>query len=112
MPSVSEPLEDTRAFSAEQVAALLNGAAENEDERGAPERVAEPMYSTDQEGTEVSEPPGDFEGDQELADREPKPGNAPAPGQRPSESGSTPSDIATKADEDAHRNHTVRRRPK
>lgn len=72
--------------------------------------VTDPMYSTDEEGTDVDEPPGDFEQEPESTDREPKPGNAPAPDQRPSESGSTPSDLATGADEDAHRDHAVRRR--
>ena len=71
--------------------------------------MVEPMYSTDDDVNEGGEP-GDFERGQEPADREPRPGNAPAPGQRPSESGSTPSDIPTNADEDTHRNHTVRRR--
>ena len=71
--------------------------------------MVEPMYSTDDDVNEGGEP-GDFERGQEPADREPRPGNAPAPGQRPSESGSTPSDIPTNADEDAHMNHTVRRR--
>jgi hypothetical protein len=146
---MTDPLEDTQALSAEEVAELT-GEAEEQDETGAPERVAEtketvpiessdelgsgapqpftppeeapstsadtealvtePMYSTDEEGTESGEP-GDFKRDQEPADREPRSGNAAAPGQRPSESGSTPSDIPTEADEDAHRNHTVRRRP-
>jgi hypothetical protein len=73
--------------------------------------VTEPMYSTDEEGTESGDP-GEFTRDQEPADREPRSGNAAAPGQRPSESGSTPSDIPTEADEDAHRNHTLRRRPR
>ena len=73
--------------------------------------VAEPMYTTDEEATESSEP-GAFKRDQEAAaGREPRPGNAPAPGQRPSDSGSTPSHIPTEADEDAHRDHTLRRRP-
>jgi len=67
--------------------------------------MTEPMYSTDQEGDAAGEPAGDFEDDQEPEDREPRPGNAPAPGQRPSESGATPSDIPTEADEDEHRNH-------
>jgi hypothetical protein len=61
--------------------------------------MTEPMYSTDED---VSE--GRQRGDeQEPADREPRPGNAPAPGQRPSLSGSSPPDIRTEADEDAHR---------
>jgi hypothetical protein len=74
--------------------------------------MADPMYSTeaDEDASESGEP-GDFGRVQEPADREVKPGNAAAPGQRPSESGSTPSDIQTHADEDAHTNHTVRRRP-
>jgi hypothetical protein len=51
--------------------------------------VADPMYSTDQDGDQNDLPePGDFEEDQTPEDREPKPGNAPAPGRRPSESGS------------------------
>jgi hypothetical protein len=70
--------------------------------------MTEPMYSTDD--VDDTAEAGDFERDQEPADREPRPGNAPAPGQRPSDSGSTPSDIPTAADDDAHRNHTVRRR--
>jgi hypothetical protein len=138
---MTDPLEDTQALSADEVAELT-GEAEEQDETGAPEKVAEtentvpgdgatqpfipedapspsadtdalvtePMYSTDEEGTESGEP-GDFERDQEPADREPKPGNAAAPGQGPSDSGSTPSDIPTAADEDAHRDHTLRRRP-
>jgi len=145
---MTDPLEDTQALSAEEVAELT-GEAEEQDETGAPEKVAEtenavpiessdqlragapqpfipedapsssadtdalmaePMYSTDEEGTQSGEP-GDFKRDQEPADREPRPGNAAAPGQRPSDSGSTPSDIPTKADEDAHRNHTLRRQP-
>ncbi len=144
---MTDPLEDTQALSAEEVAELT-GEAEEQDETGAPEKVAEtektvpiesseqlgdgapqpflpeeapsppadalvakPMYSTDDEGTDSGEP-GDFKRDQEpAAYREPRPGNAAAPGQRPSESGSTPSDIPTEADEDAHRDHTLRRRP-
>jgi hypothetical protein len=145
---MTDPPEDTQALSAEEVAELT-GEAEEQDETGAPEKVAEtettvpiessdqlgggapqpfipedapppsadtdalipePMYSTDEEGTESGEP-GDFKRDQEPADRQPRPGNAAAPGQRPSDSGATPSDIRTEADEDAHRNHTLRRRP-
>ena len=143
---MTDPLEDTQALSAEEVAELT-GAAEEQDETGAPEKVAEtentvpiessdqlesgvpkpfipggaprastdalttePMYSTDEEGTDSGEP-GDFKRDQEPADREPRPGNAAAPGQRPSDSGSSSSDIPTEADEDAHRNHTLRRQP-
>jgi hypothetical protein len=49
--------------------------------------VAEPMYSTDEEGTDSGRP-GDFKRVQEAAaDREPRPGNAAAPGQRLSDSG-------------------------
>ena len=142
---MTDPLEDTQALSAEE----LTGEAEEQDETGAPGKVAEtentvpiessdqlgdaprpfipqetpsppastdayvaePMYSTDEEATESGEP-GAFKRDQEAAaDREPRPGNAAAPGQRPSDSGSTPSDIPTEADEDAHRDHTLRRRP-
>ena len=145
---MTDPLEDTQALSAEEVAELT-GEAEEQDETGAPEKVAEtentvpiessdqlgagaplpfipedapsssadtdalmaePMYSTDEEGTQSGEP-GDFKRDQERADREPRPGNAAAPGQRPSDSGSSSSDIPTEADEDAHRNHTLRRQP-
>ena len=143
---MTDPLEDTQALSAEEVAELT-GATEEQDETGAPEKVAEmentvptessgqlangvpqpfipeeaplastdalttePMYSTNEEATDTSEP-GDFKHDQEPADREPRPGNVAAPGQRPSDSGSTPSDIPTEADEDAHRDHTLRRRP-
>ena len=142
---MTDPLEDTQALSAEEVAELT-GKAEERDETGAPEKVAETentvpiessdqlengvpqpfipeeapaastvvlaeaMYSTDEEATDTGEP-GDFKHDQEPADREPRPGNAAAPGQRPSDSGSTPSDIPTEADEDAHRDHTLRRRP-
>ena len=144
---MTDPLEDTQALSAEGVAELT-GEAEEQDETGAAEKVAEtentvpiessdqlgdgapqpfmpeeapsppadalvaePMYSTDEEGTGSGEP-GDFKRDQEAAaNREPRPGNAAAPGQRPSDSGSTPSDIPTQADEDAHRDHTLRRRP-
>jgi hypothetical protein len=144
---MTDPLEDTQALSAEEVAELT-GEADEQDETGAPEKVAEtentapiessdqlgdgapqpfmpeeapsppadalvaePMYSTDEEGTDAGEP-GDFKRDQEAAaNREPRPGNAAAPGQRPSDSGSTPSDIPTEADEDAHRDHTLRRRP-
>jgi hypothetical protein len=144
---MTDPLEDTQALSAEEMAELT-GEAEEQDETGAPEKVAktedavpiesfdelgsgapqpftpqeapptptpyavvtEPMYSTDEEGTDSGQP-GDFKRDQEPADRQPRPGNAAAPGQRPSESGSTPSDIPTEADEDAHQDHTLRRRP-
>lgn len=143
---MTDPREDTQALSAEEVAELT-GEAEEHDETGAPEEVAEtenavpiessdklgngapqpfipeeappsstdalttePMYSTDEDATDTGEP-GDFKHDQEPADREPRPGNAAAPGQRPSDSGSTPSDIPTEADDDAHRNHTLRRRP-
>ena len=62
--------------------------------------MADPMYSTDgEDGDDTEHPePGDFEDDQEPAERAPVPGNAPAPGQRPSESGSTPSDIPTDGD--------------
>jgi hypothetical protein len=74
--------------------------------------MTEPMYSTGPDGDEAGDQSGagDFEEDQEPADRTPAAGNAPAPGQRPSESGSTPSDIPTEADEDAHGNHAGRRR--
>jgi hypothetical protein len=129
---MTDPPEDTQALSAEEVAELT-GEAEEQDETGAPEKVAEtapqpfmpeetpsppadalvaePMYSTDEEGTD-SRKPGDFTRQQEVgAGREPRPGNAAVPGQRPSDSGSTPSDIPTEADEDAHRDHTLRRRP-
>ena len=143
---MTDPLEDTQALSAEEVAELT-GEAEEQDETGAPEKVAEteitvpiessdqlksgvprpfipggaprastdalttePMYSTDEEVTHTGEP-RDFKHDQEPADREPRPGNVTAPGQRPSDSGSTPSDIPTEAGEDAHRDHTLRRRP-
>jgi hypothetical protein len=79
---------------------------------GIRQRMTDPMYSTDPDGEEGGNQPeaGDFQEDQEPADRSPTPGNAPAPGQRPSESGSTPSDIPTEADEDAHRDHAGRRR--
>jgi len=145
--TMMDPLEDTQALRVEDLAEI-SGKAEEQDETGAPERVAEteetvpieaelgdgaprpfvpedesspststdalvtePMYSTDDEATESSEP-GAFKRDQEAAaDREPRLGNAPAPGQRPSDSGSTPSDIPTEADEDAHPDHTLRRRP-
>jgi hypothetical protein len=142
---MTDPLEDTQALSAAEV----TGEAEEQDETGAPEKIAEteatvpiesfdelgtgapqpftpeeapstpadtdalatePMYSTDHEGTESGQQ-GDFKRDQAPADREPRSGNAAAPGQRPSDSGSTPSDIPTEADEDAHRDHTLRRRP-
>jgi len=144
---MTDALEDTQVLSAEEVAELT-GEAEEQDETGAPENVAEtentvpiessdqlgdgapqpfmpegapsppadalaaePMYSTDEEGIDSGEP-GDFTRQQEAAaDREPRPGNAAAPGRRPSDSGSTPSDIPTEADEDAHRDHTLRRRP-
>ena len=148
---MSDPLEVTQALSAEELAELT-GEAEEQDETGAPEQVAETentapiessdqlgdgapqpfipeeapsppastnpfvvpaeaMYSTDEEGADSGEP-GDFKRDQEeAANREPRPGNAAAPGQRPSDSGSTPSDIPTEADEDAHRDQTLRRRP-
>jgi len=145
---MTNPLEDTQALTAEEVAELT-GDAEDQDETGAPEKVAETedaatiessdqlgdgapqpfvpeeapsppadidalgadaMYSTDNEETDSGEP-GDFERNQEPADREPRPGNAAAPGQRPSDSGATASDIATEADEDAHRDHTLRRQP-
>jgi hypothetical protein len=56
--------------------------------------MADPMYSTDPEGTEQPEP-GDFEDDQEPEDRAPEAGNVPAPDQRPSESGAPPPDIPT-----------------
>ena len=57
--------------------------------------MADPMYSTDEAGEHEVPEPGDFGVDQEPEDRSPRPGNAPQPGQRPSESGSTPSDIET-----------------
>jgi len=59
--------------------------------------MADPMYSTDEESDE-DDSPGDFENDQEPEDRTPRHGNAPAPGRRPSESGSTPSDLTTEPD--------------
>jgi hypothetical protein len=61
--------------------------------------VTDPGYSTDQDGEEQAPEAGDFEDDQGREDRAPTPGNAPAPGQRPSESGSTPSDITTEGRE-------------
>ena len=57
--------------------------------------MTEPMYSTDEDADGALPEPGDFEDDQEPADRAPRPGHTPAPGERPSESGSTPSDIET-----------------
>jgi len=145
---MTDPLEDTQALSAEEMAELV-GEAEEQDETGGPEKVAqtekrvpiessdqlgdeapqpfmpeeapspppdalvaEPMYSTNEEGTDSGKP-GDFTRQQEAAaDREPRPGNAAAPGRRQSDSGSTPSDIPTEADEDAHRDHALRRRPR
>ena len=65
-------------------------------------RMVDPMYSTDEGETDLPDT-GDFEQDQEPTDRSPRPGNAPAPGQRPSESGSTPSDIPTEANDDPPR---------
>jgi hypothetical protein len=142
---MTDPLEDTQSLSAEEVAELT-GEAEEQDETGAPDKVAEtenavpmessdklghsapqpfipeeprantdalttePMYSTDEEATDTGGP-GDFKHDPEPADRQPRPGNVAAPGQRPSDSGSTPSDIPTEAGEDAHRDHALRRRP-
>ena len=49
---MTDPLEDTQALSAEEVAELT-GEAEEQDERGAPEKVAEteitvPIESSDQ----------------------------------------------------------------
>jgi hypothetical protein len=79
---------------------------------GKLQQMVDPMYSTEaDDDASKSGEAGGFERGNEFADRELKPGNAAAPGQRRSESGSTPSDIETHADEDAHRNHTVRRRP-
>jgi hypothetical protein len=79
--------EDTRAMSAEEVAALLD------DREGEPDGEASPpMHRTEGNSGQMPEP-GDFEDDQEPEDRSPRPGNAPAPGQRPSESGSNPPDI-------------------
>jgi hypothetical protein len=61
--------------------------------------MADPMYTTKQDGDEAELPEaGDFEHNQEPADRAPEPGNAPAPGQRPSESGSPPSDLPTEGE--------------
>ena len=57
--------------------------------------MTEPMYSTDEGDREALPEAGDFEADQEPEDRAPQPGNTPAPGERPSESGATPSDIET-----------------
>jgi hypothetical protein len=58
--------------------------------------MTDPMYSTDKTATEREMPEaGDIRHDQTPEHRVPRPGNAPAPGQRPSESGSTPSDIET-----------------
>jgi hypothetical protein len=144
---MTHPLEHTHALSAGEVAELT-GEAEEQEETGAPELVAETentvpiessdqlgdgapqpftpkevpspsastkppvaeaMYSTDEDGADSGEP-SDFKRDQEAADREPRTGNAAAPGQRPSNSGSTPSDIPTEADGDAHRDHAQRRR--
>ena len=53
------------------------------------------MYSTDEAAERKMPEADDFIDDQEAEDRSPRPGNAPVPGQRPSESGSTPSDIET-----------------
>ena len=61
--------------------------------------MADPTYTTEQDEDGDSLPqPGEFEDDQDPADRTPQPGSAPAPGQRPSESGSAPSDLPTDAD--------------
>jgi hypothetical protein len=113
-------LEDTQAMSAEEVAAILD-SSEGErrdgehplespdavttprDESGEEESPArggmlplssEPMHSTD-DGERAQPEPGDLEDDQEPEDRAPQPGKTPAPGERPSDSGSTPSDITT-----------------
>ena len=52
--------------------------------------MTEPMYSTDEDAERELPEPDDFEDDQEATDRSPRPGHTPAPGERPSESGSTP----------------------
>jgi hypothetical protein len=64
------------------------------------------MYSTDDADDDEA---GDFMRDQEPEDREPRPGSAPVPGHRPSLSGSTPHNIPTEADDDAHSDHAGRR---
>jgi len=67
--------------------------------RGGERRnVTDSGYTTDRD--EQPPEPGDFENDQDPEDRAPTPGNAPAPGQRPSDSGSTPSDLETTGDDD------------
>ena len=66
---MKNPIEDTQALSAEDVAELT-GEAEEQDETGAPEKIAEtgnlrPVETSDQQ------------------DRAPQPGNTPSPDESP-----------------------------
>ena len=91
---MTNPLEDTQVLNAEEVAELT-GEAEEQDETGAPEKVAEtewvPIESFDairQPGDEssedVSHPTTDTPDEQ---DRAPQPGNTPAPDEPPRDGG-------------------------
>ena len=70
---MTDPGEDTQALSADEVAELT-GEAEEQDETGAPEKVA---------ATEETRP---VETSDEQ-DRAPQPGNTPAPDEPPRETG-------------------------
>jgi stringent starvation protein B len=70
--SVTEPVEDTVALSADEVAEIT-GEAEEQDETGAPEKVAETEETHPLESPEALREPRD----DEEQDRAPQPGATP-----------------------------------
>ena len=72
-----EPTEDTVALSAEEVAAIT-GEAEEQDETGAPEKVAETEQEHPLESPEALREPRKIEEDDEEAERAQQPGATPA----------------------------------
>jgi hypothetical protein len=61
----AEGLEDTRAMTADEVAAIT-GEAEEQDETGSPERVAHPEDEHPLESPEAIREPPDESGEEEL----------------------------------------------
>ena len=74
-----DPLEDTQALSAEEVAEIT-GEAEEQDETGAPEKVAETEETHPLESPEALRQPRDEDVEQ---DRAPQPGLTPDLDDRP-----------------------------
>lgn len=62
---MTDPVEDTRVWSPEEVAEVT-GEAEEEDESGAPERVAETEAEHPLESPEALREPRDESGEEQL----------------------------------------------